>query len=132
MFIFICTKRPFTAEEPHKLIVYLHGALCESLRLFPPLVLDHKAPARPDILPSRHRLARNEKLIISFYSVGRMESIWWERLPRIQAGEMDLSEREDQARAVVQVSSVQRRAEDVRGEGDGVRADEDGGGGDSI
>ncbi|XP_047983142.1 alkane hydroxylase MAH1-like [Salvia hispanica] len=67
--------RPFTAAESHKL-VYLHGALCESLRLYPPLALEHKAPVQPDILPSGHRLARNEKLIISFYSVGRMESVW--------------------------------------------------------
>ncbi|KAL1556059.1 alkane hydroxylase MAH1-like [Salvia divinorum] len=67
--------RPFTSEESHKL-VYLHGALCESLRLFPPLALQHKAAVQPDILPSGHRLARNGKLIISFYSVGRMESVW--------------------------------------------------------
>ncbi|XP_047982484.1 alkane hydroxylase MAH1-like [Salvia hispanica] len=67
--------RPFTAEESHKL-VYLHGALCESLRLYPPLPLQHKASVQPDILPSGHRLARNGKLIMSFYSVGRMESVW--------------------------------------------------------
>ncbi|KAG6407328.1 hypothetical protein SASPL_130317 [Salvia splendens] len=67
--------RAFTAEESHKL-VYLHGALCETLRLYPSLPLQHKAPVQPDILPSGHRLARNEKLIMSFYSVGRMESVW--------------------------------------------------------
>ncbi|XP_047982482.1 alkane hydroxylase MAH1-like [Salvia hispanica] len=67
--------RPFNAEESHKL-VYLHGALCESLRLYPPLPLEHKAPVQPDILPSGHRLACNGKLIMSFYSVGRMESVW--------------------------------------------------------
>ncbi|KAG6418901.1 hypothetical protein SASPL_121107 [Salvia splendens] len=67
--------RPFSEEESHKL-VYLHGALCESLRLFPPVALEHKAPVSPDILPSGHYLPRNGKLIISFYSVGRMESVW--------------------------------------------------------
>ncbi|XP_047949497.1 alkane hydroxylase MAH1-like [Salvia hispanica] len=67
--------RSFTAEESHEL-VYLHGALCESLRLFPPAALEHKAPMQPDILPSGHHLARNGKLILSFYSVGRMESVW--------------------------------------------------------
>ena len=56
--------------------MYLHGALCESLRLFPPAALEHKAPMQPDILPSGHHLARNGKLILSFYSVGRMESVW--------------------------------------------------------
>ncbi|XP_047944169.1 alkane hydroxylase MAH1-like [Salvia hispanica] len=67
--------RCFTAQDSQKL-VYLHGALCESLRLFPPVALEHKAPVRPDVLPSGHPLGRNGKLIISFYSVGRMESVW--------------------------------------------------------
>ncbi|XP_057765280.1 alkane hydroxylase MAH1-like [Salvia miltiorrhiza] len=67
--------RFFSAQETHRL-VYLHGALCESLRLFPPVALEHKAPLRPDILPSGHQLQADGKLIISFYSVGRMESVW--------------------------------------------------------
>ncbi|KAH6768701.1 hypothetical protein C2S51_014037 [Perilla frutescens var. frutescens] len=67
--------RPFTAAESQKL-VYLHGALCESLRLFPPVALEHKAPIEGDILPSGHYLHKNAKLIISFYSVGRMETVW--------------------------------------------------------
>ncbi|PWA43820.1 cytochrome P450 [Artemisia annua] len=33
-------------------LVYLHGALCESLRLFPPGPFNHKSPLQPDILPS--------------------------------------------------------------------------------
>ncbi|KAG8386621.1 hypothetical protein BUALT_Bualt03G0167500 [Buddleja alternifolia] len=67
--------RFFNVEECHKLI-YLHGALCESLRLFPPVALEHKAPIRPDILPSGHQLRENTKVIVSFYSMGRMEKIW--------------------------------------------------------
>ncbi|XP_057772856.1 LOW QUALITY PROTEIN: alkane hydroxylase MAH1-like [Salvia miltiorrhiza] len=67
--------RWFSAQESQKL-KYLHGALCESLRLFPPVAMEHKAPMQPDILPSGHYLRRNAKLIISFYSVGRMESVW--------------------------------------------------------
>ncbi|XP_020553868.1 alkane hydroxylase MAH1-like [Sesamum indicum] len=67
--------RRFNVEESHKLI-YLHGALCESLRLFPPVALEHKAPTKPDILPSGHYLPANAKLIFSFYSVGRMETVW--------------------------------------------------------
>ncbi|KAK4484911.1 hypothetical protein RD792_007512 [Penstemon davidsonii] len=67
--------RFFNIEESHKL-VYLHGALCESLRLFPPVALEHKAPIRSDILPSGHYLHENKKVIFSFFSVGRMETVW--------------------------------------------------------
>ncbi|KAK1402858.1 alkane hydroxylase MAH1-like [Heracleum sosnowskyi] len=62
-------------EELHKL-VYLHGALCETLRLYPSVPLNHKAPTQPDILPSGHRVDKNSKIVLSFYSMGRMESIW--------------------------------------------------------
>ncbi|XP_073125786.1 alkane hydroxylase MAH1-like [Henckelia pumila] len=67
--------RFFNVEESRKL-VYLHGALCESLRLFPPVALEHKSPIHDDILPSGHRLRKNSKVIISFYSVGRLEKVW--------------------------------------------------------
>lgn len=67
--------RFFSAEESHKL-TYLHGALCESLRLFPPVAVEHKAPAREDTLPSGLHLNENEKLIFSFITVRRMESVW--------------------------------------------------------
>ncbi|KAG6416360.1 hypothetical protein SASPL_123788 [Salvia splendens] len=40
--------RAFSAEESRKL-VYLHGALCESLRLFPPVALEHKAPVMESV-----------------------------------------------------------------------------------
>ncbi|KAL3627346.1 hypothetical protein CASFOL_028709 [Castilleja foliolosa] len=68
-------RRFFDLEESKKLI-YLHGALCESLRLFPPVALEHKAPIRPDHLLSGHYIQENTKVIVSFYSMGRMEAIW--------------------------------------------------------
>ncbi|KAG9135261.1 hypothetical protein Leryth_024672 [Lithospermum erythrorhizon] len=58
--------RFFSARESHQL-VYLHGALCESLRLFPPVSMEHKAPEKTDLLPSGHRLNPNTKVLISFY-----------------------------------------------------------------
>ncbi|KAK4439587.1 Alkane hydroxylase MAH1 [Sesamum alatum] len=67
--------RFFSAEESRKLL-YLHGALCESLRLFPPVAMEHKAPIEPDTLPSGNYLEPNTKVIVSFYSTGRMESVW--------------------------------------------------------
>ncbi|KAM7499111.1 hypothetical protein LguiA_023525 [Lonicera macranthoides] len=65
----------FKAKELHKL-VYLHGALCEALRLYPPVSLNHKAPVQQDTLPSGHWIDRNTKMVLCFYSMGRMETIW--------------------------------------------------------
>ncbi|KAG8379483.1 hypothetical protein BUALT_Bualt07G0093200 [Buddleja alternifolia] len=67
--------RYFNAQECSKLI-YLHAALCESLRLFPPGAFEYKAPIQPDILPSGHHLHESTKVIVSVYSVGRMETVW--------------------------------------------------------
>ncbi|XP_023742547.1 alkane hydroxylase MAH1 [Lactuca sativa] len=57
-------------------MVYLHGGLCEALRLYPPVALQHKSPSEVDVLPSGHAVNEHSKIILSFYSMGRMESIW--------------------------------------------------------
>ncbi|KAL1324380.1 hypothetical protein HN51_034543 [Arachis hypogaea] len=59
-------------------LVYLHGALCEALRLFPPVPFEHKSAVKSDILPSGHRVNANSMVIYSLYSMGRMEQIWGE------------------------------------------------------
>ncbi|KAM0042437.1 putative cytochrome P450 [Helianthus debilis subsp. tardiflorus] len=59
-------------------MVYLHGALCETLRLYPPVPLNNKSPLQPDILPSGHQVDQNTNIILSFYSMGRMRSVWGE------------------------------------------------------
>lgn len=64
------------AQDPSAEAKILHAALCESLRLYPPVALEHKSPAQPDVLPSGHRVQQNAKIIFSFYTVGRMESVW--------------------------------------------------------
>ncbi|KAM3199149.1 hypothetical protein P3L10_034301 [Capsicum annuum] len=65
----------FTKEESRKLI-YLHGSLCETLRLFPSLPLEHKVPLDHDILPSGHHVSPHTRMILPFYSMGRMETLW--------------------------------------------------------
>nr|GEV23988.1 cytochrome P450 [Tanacetum cinerariifolium] len=65
-------------EIPLREMVYLHSALNESLRLFPPVPFNHKCPLQSDILPSGHKVDQNTKIILSFYSMGRMKSIWGE------------------------------------------------------
>ncbi|XP_019183098.1 PREDICTED: alkane hydroxylase MAH1-like [Ipomoea nil] len=67
----------FKAQECQKL-VYLHGALCETLRLFPPVAIQHKVSAEMDVLPTGHRLKPNTRILLSFYSTGRMSEIWGE------------------------------------------------------
>lgn len=56
-------------------LVYLHGGICEALRLYPPVAFEHKAPDDSDILPSGHVVDENTRIILSFYSMGRMEGI---------------------------------------------------------
>ncbi|EPS65366.1 hypothetical protein M569_09411 [Genlisea aurea] len=75
--------RRFTAEESRRL-VYLQGALSESLRLFPPVALEHKAPAEDDTLPTGTRVKKDGRIIFSFYTMGRMESIWGKDWPEFR------------------------------------------------
>nr|POF06133.1 alkane hydroxylase mah1 [Quercus suber] len=67
--------KDFNIDELSKL-VYLHGAICESLRLCPPEPFEHKCSVQFDILPSGHSIRPNTTMIYSLYSMGRMESIW--------------------------------------------------------
>ncbi|MBD4017662.1 cytochrome P450, partial [Xanthomonas citri pv. citri] len=64
--------------EQLKGLVYLHGGLCEALRLYPPVALEHKAPSMADVLPSGHAVNQHSKIILSFYSMGRMDWLWGE------------------------------------------------------
>ncbi|KAK9059878.1 hypothetical protein SSX86_020582 [Deinandra increscens subsp. villosa] len=57
---------------------YLHGGLCEALRIFPAVPFQHKSPVQPDILPSGYQVDRNTLIILCFYSMGRTQSIWGE------------------------------------------------------
>ncbi|MFS7994019.1 putative cytochrome P450 [Helianthus anomalus] len=57
-------------------LVYLHGALCESLRLFPPVPFNLKVPLQPDNLPSGHKVHQHTRIILPLYAMGRMKLIW--------------------------------------------------------
>ncbi|KAK8335163.1 hypothetical protein V6Z12_A09G035300 [Gossypium hirsutum] len=70
-------RRLFNVDEV-KNLVYLHGALCEALRLYPPAPFNHKEPVKPDMLPSGHPVHPKTKVLFSVYSMGRMKSIWRE------------------------------------------------------
>ncbi|XP_058761645.1 alkane hydroxylase MAH1-like [Vicia villosa] len=71
----LSSKKDLGVEGLSKL-VYLHGALCETLRLYPPVPFEHKSPLKHDVLPSGHKVKENAMIVYSLYSIGRVEEIW--------------------------------------------------------
>ncbi|KAI3862887.1 hypothetical protein MKX03_028753 [Papaver bracteatum] len=65
-------------SEDLKGLVYLHAALCESLRLYPPLPFNKKSVAKKDQLPDGSTVDPGMEIMLPFYSVGRMPWIWGE------------------------------------------------------
>ncbi|MCL7038292.1 hypothetical protein MKW94_018334 [Papaver nudicaule] len=57
-------------------LVYLHAALCESLRLYPPLPVNRKSAVKEDVLPDGSVVTPGMEILLSYYSVGRMPWIW--------------------------------------------------------
>ncbi|KAK7271644.1 hypothetical protein RJT34_27713 [Clitoria ternatea] len=64
--------------EDVKNLVYLHGAICEALRLFPPIPFERKQAIEDDMLPSGHSVKKNTIVLLSLYAMGRFEDIWGE------------------------------------------------------
>lgn len=64
-----------TVEEVKKL-VYLHGAICEALRLFPPIPFERKLAIKADVLPSGHSVNSRTMILFSLYAMGRFEETW--------------------------------------------------------
>ncbi|GLJ25652.1 hypothetical protein SUGI_0491400 [Cryptomeria japonica] len=65
----------FTYEEFREM-KYLHAAVCESLRLYPPVPLDSRSAIQDDILPDGSFVGKGWGVDYSIYAMGRMESIW--------------------------------------------------------
>ncbi|XP_047320906.1 cytochrome P450 86B1-like [Impatiens glandulifera] len=68
----------FTSDELVKKMMYLHAAISESLRLFPPVAVDLKEVIEDDVLPNGTRLDKGSRVIYSIFSMARRESIWGE------------------------------------------------------
>lgn len=69
------TTMTFEPEEV-KALVYLQATLMESLRLYPPIPIERKAVAASDVMPSGHEVCAQDIIIVSLYSMGRMEDLW--------------------------------------------------------
>ncbi|KAJ4877036.1 hypothetical protein Rs2_42054 [Raphanus sativus] len=71
-------SRAGNRQENMDKLVYLHGALCEAMRLFPPVSFGRKSSIESDVLPSGHKVYPNSKIIICLYALGRMRAVWGE------------------------------------------------------
>ena len=59
-----------------KEMVYTHAALCESLRLYPPVPTDSKEAASDDVLPDGTVVKKGAMVTYHVYAMGRTESLW--------------------------------------------------------
>ncbi|KAK9110681.1 hypothetical protein Sjap_018741 [Stephania japonica] len=57
-------------------LVYLHAAICEALRMYPPLPVNHRGVDKYDILPDGTRVKPGMMILISLYAMGRIEGVW--------------------------------------------------------
>ncbi|ESW16711.1 hypothetical protein PHAVU_007G179000 [Phaseolus vulgaris] len=64
------------ACEEMKDMVYTHAALCESLRLYPPVPMNSKEAMGDDVLPNGTLVKRGWRVTYHIYAMGRSEKIW--------------------------------------------------------
>ncbi len=65
----------FTYEEL-KEMHYLHAAVTESLRLYPPVPFDMKTAVEDDVLPDGTQIPKMSFVVYHPYAMGRMEQLW--------------------------------------------------------
>ncbi|KAE9618400.1 hypothetical protein Lal_00047150 [Lupinus albus] len=65
-----------SAYDEVKDMVYTHAALCESMRLYPPVPASRKEASNDDILPDGTFVKKGTMVVYHTYSMGRSEKIW--------------------------------------------------------
>ncbi|KAE8685535.1 Cytochrome P450 94A2 [Hibiscus syriacus] len=118
--------------EEVKDMVYTHACLCETMRLYPPVPVDGKTAENDDVLPDGTVVKKGTIVTYHPYAMGRMEMLWgsdWEVfkperwLQRDEGGKWSfVGERS------LYLSSVPGGTQSLFGKGDGISADEKGGG----
>uniref|UniRef100_A0ACD5YU20 Uncharacterized protein n=1 Tax=Avena sativa TaxID=4498 RepID=A0ACD5YU20_AVESA len=79
-----CKASGSTADEvvfepdETKDLVYTRAAMFESLRMYPIAPIERKAAVADDVLPSGHKVRAGDTVLISTYSMGRLEQVWGE------------------------------------------------------
>ncbi|CAJ1902209.1 unnamed protein product [Sphenostylis stenocarpa] len=74
----ITEKSEVPVFDEVKNMVYTHAALCESMRLYPPVPMDTKEAADNDVLPDGTVVKKGTLVTYHVYAMGRLESIWGE------------------------------------------------------
>lgn len=70
------TREKVPTYEDLKHLHYLHAALHESMRLYPPVQFDSKFVKDDDVLPDGSIVKRGSRVTYHPYAMGRMERIW--------------------------------------------------------
>ncbi|ESW34506.1 hypothetical protein PHAVU_001G158100 [Phaseolus vulgaris] len=70
------SEAPVYDEVKH--MVYTHAALCESMRLYPPVPMGTREAADDDVLPDGTVVKKGMLVTYHVYAMGRLESIWGE------------------------------------------------------
>ncbi|KAI3822777.1 hypothetical protein L1987_10375 [Smallanthus sonchifolius] len=70
------TRETVPSFEELKYLHYLHAALHESMRLYPPVQFDSKFTKQDDVLPDGTFVKRGSRVTYHPYAMGRMERIW--------------------------------------------------------
>ncbi|XP_008790365.1 cytochrome P450 94A1-like [Phoenix dactylifera] len=65
----------FTLDEVRNMD-YLHAALSETLRLYPPVPLQTRECAADDVLPDGTKVSKGRPVMYSSFAMGRTERIW--------------------------------------------------------
>ncbi|KAK9269556.1 hypothetical protein L1049_001332 [Liquidambar formosana] len=76
---------PYSLDELRDMN-YLHAAISETMRLYPPVPFDSKACRHDDVLPDGTLVKKGWLVIYQAYAMGRMESIWGENCREFSPG----------------------------------------------
>ncbi|KAG8374136.1 hypothetical protein BUALT_Bualt11G0099500 [Buddleja alternifolia] len=72
----IGAKNGLTGYEQTRELHYLHAAIHESMRLYPPVQFDSKFCLNDDVLPDGSFVKKGTRVTYHPYAMGRMEEIW--------------------------------------------------------